>query len=1632
MSGKSNRTQALVDAIVAVVPPAGAPALPANVELDLAERAATLYDDKLGDLDAARPYLERMLTLQPANERAFQRLKQILTTREQWEPLGALDEQVVAATEDPPRRAELLAEVALVAEDITGDRTKAIAYYERIHEIDPRHEQAIKALNSLYATEEKWDRLAQLLERRLQDAGGEEKVDLEQRLGTLLFEKSSATQRTPSPIWSRCFTHAWGPRSARQLVEKILEVPTLRERAAIVLETVYSIRDDVADLVRVLEIHLEFVTEPDQRRALLARVAELRDERLRDDAGALEAYARLLPLDPDDGRARHRLMDIARRTGAHERAASVFTAAAARASSPIPRAEILMDLAKLYENQLNDVARAEAVYRELLELAPDDAAIALPPCRALERIYAASRDNRRLAEVLRVQVGLEDDAAARRELRGRLGELCETSLDDAAGAIQAWRARLEDEPGDAAALGALDRLYERTESWRELVDVLRARERLADDKAARREFIVRVATTLADKLKDVNEAILAYRTVIDDFGADRASLASLVPLYESAERWQDLADVLEADLGLAESTADKLPILARLGEVRKKRLGDDAGAIEAYRQALVLDAGHAPSRSALEAMLEDAAARREAAVILRPLYEAEGQNESLLKVLDIEAEHAESVPDKLQTIAQAAQVAEGPLGDTALAFRYASRGLKESAAELDLPSWIERAERLAQAAGKFSELVELLRSVVGEILDGDVQLDVTLRIAELARTRLSDPALAKEFYAKALDLRGDDRRALVALESLYEETAEQTSLLEIVKRRVDASADDAERMQLLFKQARLSDEKLGDARAAIAVYEQILDAGLEHEAVTALERLYANAERWEDLVSLYERQIAAPDAPSARQAELHHALGDVLDARLGETERAFDEYAAALAIDPKHAATVASLEALLGRRDHAGRAAEMLEPVYVARLDWRRVMATLEARLEASQDPDDRRQLLRRLSTMHEEQAENYVAALETTAKLLTEDATDETTWAELERLARVANAEGRLAEIYAVELEKIASDEPATARLAMRTGELFEAQNNIDRALQFYRRAYAFDPAGSVATFVAIDRLMRQAGRAKDRVQLYREALDFGSAPEERLTTLHTIALLEESELRDDASAIETYRAALDVEESDPHALEALSRLFARTERWRDLADLTRRRAEQSALPEDEARFRMELAKLLLDKLSDAHAAIDELQTVVGLVPPGGKGPGADAVRALEEVMQVTEHKARVVDILRPIYEQADDWRQMVAVNEERLGRASDGGERIAILRETARLWEERGRNNAKAFDAMRLAWTLDPEDGETREQLDRLAGLTKRWDDLADAYEQAILKTDGLTKHELLSALARLHDSKRDDLRKALDAWDRLFALDPAEIQPLEEMDALATLLSDWTILVRVLTRKADLLPDDESRATTWRRLGEARRDMLDDVAGAIAAYERALELEPESSDTLDRLVALHEEKGDAARLVDLYRRRVELAGPEDDALKFDLLVKAARLFETDLSDRREAIECLSGALAVRPGNEDVLRALDALYTQERLWPDLLDNLKLQASGQHRQHRPAHAEEENRCAPRRGTAGPAVRPRSVPRRSWRRLRRRSSGRDTQASARPTTICVPKPRMPSSPCSDRQAATASWRTSSS
>jgi tetratricopeptide (TPR) repeat protein len=1206
----------------------------AALESELSERAARLHEDKLGDPIGATPYLERVLAISPSNEAAFQRLKDILTAAERWSELEALYDRASRATDDLTRRVDMLVEVALICEEIIEDAAKATAYYERILEIDPVHDAAIRALDRLYLKQGKSPELSALLERRLETAVGDEAFELKLRLAKLqleLHQPDKAMGHVEDVLRERV-----GDYEARELAERMLAIGELRPRAARALEIVYEARDEVRDLVRVLAIRIESLTTPevaDERRDLLRRIALLRDDRLHDDQGALDALAELVPMDPLDIEARSRLLEIGKRVSAHERVADVLAKASDKADTATVKGEILSAVARIYEELLADPTRAEATYRRILKLDESDAELVLPAAKALERIYIGSGESTKLAEMLRLQVQHEQDGATRRELFGRLGTLSQSVLNDEAGAIAAWRSRVEENPDDAEALAALDRLYESAGRFRDLVSVLQRRREGSSDGELRRSLMTREAETLWKQLDSVPEAIDAYQALLSEFGPSREAFSALEALFAAAKRWEELADTYERHLELCDTDDERLEILAKLGDIKREHLADDAGAIEVYRRALGLRTTHAASRSALGKLLEaaDNATRREAALILKPIFEAEGDNEQLVKTQLIEVDTSDDPMEKLAGLEAAMRVAEGPLGDPQRAFGLAERAVRSAAGHTDMVPWFTHLERLASATSRQAEYVKLLCDVVPEIFDGDVQLLVTLKIADLARHQLADRELARTYYKKALELRGEDKQALTALESLYEEGGDARNLLEILERRTEVAEHDEERKSLLFRRAKLLSEALNERRRAIEVYESILDITLEKDALTALEALYTAESMWVELVGLYERQL---DAKLGEPAALHVAIARVASRHQNNIGRAFDELESALSAERQHEGAIAELERLVNDAPdpvERARAAALLEPVYLLRADFGKVMNTIRARLEASGDPDERRELLTRLAKLYEEQKEDYRAALDTVARLLSEDPSDSGTIAELERLAKVASAERRLAEIYAGELKKIDSDDESSVKLARRTGELFRELNEGDEALVFFRRALAFEPE-SKSLFAAVDQLLEKAGRADERVELYRQGLEHRFEPTERLALLHTMAGLQRGSLNKPDDAIETYRQALEVQDDDAVSLDALTELYRARARWEDLAELYLRRADSAATPEQAAQYRLALARLHQEQ-QQVERAIDQLQEIVTALPRQ-----QEAISALEQLRKLPDHTERVVVILSGI----------------------------------------------------------------------------------------------------------------------------------------------------------------------------------------------------------------------------------------------------------------------------------------------------------------------------------------------------------------------------------------------------------
>jgi golgin subfamily B member 1 len=1520
--------------------------IPKSLELSLCERAARVNEERLGDPIGATPYLERILKLDPENDRAFNRLKDILTAAERWGELEDMYNRAISLTSNQPRRIEMLIEVALISEEILEDGSKSIEYYEKILELEPNHLTSLEALDRLYSRHDRFEQLATLLARRLEVASPDESPVLKRRLAQLLLERLHRPDQAVGLV-QNLLAENYNDRDARLLAERLLEIGSLRAQAASSLEHVYEARDEIRDLVRVLSIQLECIgqvasgEELAQRKDMLRRIAHLRDTRLHDDHGAFEAYAELVPLEPADGEVRHRLLDIGKRLSSLPRAAEAMSAAARAADSNAVRAEILMQVANVQEHGLNDVAAAEKSYREIVDLDPNDASIALPASQQLERIYVSSNQPSQLVGVLRIQEKLEDSEDRRRRLRLRLGELCRDVLGDIPGAIKSYRSCVLDKADDEVALEALDGLYERTEAWTELAAVLEQRQTLATSESERRALGVRRAHLVSDRLNDLDMAVNVWRRLMEELGPDRQSLSALEGLHERQKAWPELADTLESHLEVADQGTEQLELLAKLGDVRRVHLSNATAALDAFRRALSIDSKHEATRAALESMLDetDLPARKEAAIVLYPVLEAERDARRLVRVLDILIDTTDDPVDRLTWLEKAAKVAELELNDAGRAFGYVVRGTREAVGHSDLGDWLSHLRKLAAAANQEAAQVKLLREIVGDIFDGETQLAVMLEAASMAQNALNDSNLAREYYEKALEQQPDNRQALIALEGIHEQAGNIRSLLDITARRVESAVNDEERKQLLFRQAKLLSESLGESAQAIEVYERIVETDADPEAVQALEALYRGTQRWDALVALLQRRT---ELPGADVVAIHVATAVVWAENVGDMARALDELELALRGKRPEAAAVAALEKILtGAKDveSRARAATLLEPVYLMHSDFRRVIGTLKARLDATSDPIERKELLARLAKIYEEQTEEYQEALETTALLFQEDPSDELTQNELERLTKVSASQSRLAEIYATVLERIAIDDVVSARLARRAADLYLAEDASERALTFYTRALAYDPEDS-SLFMEVDALLQRLSKHSERVGLYRRSLEYHHDVGARVEALHVIADLQRGPLSDIPSAIETLREALELDDSHSQTLEALAVLYRQQGLFQDLAQLLSRRADNAVYPSDATRHRLALARLYMAELKEPERALEQLEEIVRYEPRQ-----QDAIEMLELLRLNSTLRARVVEVLRPLYESADEWQKLIRLNEDRFELADGVADKVSVLRETATLYELRGHDLERARQAYSFAMESDPEDSSIRAEFERLTLATNQWEELRATYEKLLqTRPELLCKRDIMALLAQTCDQRLDDPRRALALYWMLYELEPGDLTIIEQLERLATLLSDWETLVKALIEKTELLGSDEERASCWRQIGEGRRDMLEDRGGAIVAYERALEFDPDSAFTVDSLIELLETTNGYDRMVELLVRRMELCDDSAVDEKFELLVRAGDVTTQSIQDPVRATDLYVRALSLRPTEMPLLVKLENLYAQQRQWPELLENLRSQ----------------------------------------------------------------------------------------
>jgi tetratricopeptide (TPR) repeat protein len=586
-------------------------------------------------------------------------------------------------------------------------------------------------------------------------------------------------------------------RAERALTEALQLDPEPLEAHA---QRVALIRDQgrTADLVSGLRAWSDVEPSPDQRIALLREAAELARDELSHPELAADCYQELISIDRSDIPALQALCDLRRGqsrwnevVGLLERQLEVVDDA--------DRTGVAQAVGQVYRDHLNDPRAAIRAYERALELDENDPVT----MNALEALY---QDNDRLEALRallerRAQSAPDEDRAA---VQLRLAQLYEHSFRDQTAAIDMFRQVLSTDPDNEVARTELDRLFEATQAWDDLVALLLSKVGDATDQE-QRGLLERIAEVHDAQRGDSEAAIQIYERIGSDLGPDERSLRALAALYERKGSWTKVADTLERLSGRLEGPA-AIELSHRVADLWEREVGD----IEQTGRAI---------RSAYERFPNDAVTRER----LKAHYLAGGDYHALAEVLDAELQSAASDGERLALLRTISDVYRDQLDDPATAASYLERAVELDSE--DRGALVPLCD-LYIAAGRQQDAVPILRRI----------------IESFGRQRSKELAMHHHRLGQALAAMGDSAGALVEYDAAFKIDLTSVAILRDLGKLTHASGD-LDRAQKSFRALLLQKLEPDSGIQKADVYYYLGDIASKQDdgrkAITMLERALA-------------------------------------------------------------------------------------------------------------------------------------------------------------------------------------------------------------------------------------------------------------------------------------------------------------------------------------------------------------------------------------------------------------------------------------------------------------------------------------------------------------------------------------------------------------------------------------------------------------------------------------------------------------------------------------------------------------------------------------------------------------------------------------------------------------------------
>lgn len=1448
----------------------------------------------MGEKPLALEWRLRAFREEPENDGAREELERLAVETSSFEELAAAYEEQLGRGVSDALALVLWRRLATLYGDRLAQVEPAIRAWEEVAKREPENPQPLESLARLYRQTRAFAELAEVMKRQIAlEPNARKQVSYLFELGRLAEEGLSDRAMAASAY------------------VQILEREPAEANALKFLERILSQSERWPELAALIEREIELAEQrgaQEEAFDLRVRLGRLKLSRLSDPKGALDAFVEVLRMRAGHLGAVAALEEIARsdsplrseaaaalepvfaRAGDYLRLVQMLEARASVEPVPKDRVALLRRIAEVYAGEMKNPEMAFVAATRALREVPDEASMEL--CLKLFEPAEAAED---LVALLDEIAAKAVDDGARTLLYRTLARL-QLRQRALPAAVESWNKVLELQPADEEALDSMARLYAQLGRARELLDILQRQLAATDEPSRRALFLLQIGTLQDEHLKDSQGALATLRRLLELRPDDPAALERMDLLTQKLQRWPELADVLARRIKL-EGEGASPDLKFRLAGVRESRLMDKQGAIQLYAEILGARPDHADTLARLSAIVQREPQSQVAVNALLQALRLAQDWPKLTEVIELRAGAAPDFGERKALLLELAEIRKAQ-GEPELEYLALFRAFKEDPNDGALRARLESA---AQAAEMHEEIAHAYEEQLPRIAAAEDAAEVCVRLTALFEEELGNLERAVLYAEKARDL--DPKlagRVLPVLERLYTQLGKPEERAGILEALAERAQDSKEKVELLFRLGQIAQEQLGNSNRAIETYERLLELEKNHLPTAAhLEQLYEAAGNNDKLYAVLRLQRES--ATGAERERILSKMAHVSSEGLSDVGQSIDLYRELLAKNPRNDRAFASLEELLERDQRF----EELKDLLVGR-----VRQAIEPR-ELARANDKLGRVLHLKLGQPEEAVAHFKAALER----------DPRHKPALESLRALYEELGRKEDLIAVlrRLLALQEDSEGVKAVRIRLAELLGEMGRREEALDACRRALEIEPH-RIGDLNRVYQIFAALKAHPDAVRALELRAEVELACEERdsaVATLFEISELWRGPARKPENAGAPLLKILELDPANRTAYEKARDLFGELSDWRAQADLFERYLPQVVTDEEKIALLRSLAQIREQKLGQKDSAFLAICRALQL------DPSDDGLR--EEVERLADA--------------AGSHEELAAVYEQVAEELPRGPLAESIYLALARVQDLKLDDAAGAEASLRNVLETNPNHAVALESLAQMFARRGRDQDYIITLEHKVEATGSVEERKrLLHEIARVYEERLSDPGEAAGALIRALDLEPSA-ETFDLLIAFFKRQGAWVDVAHTLARSRDLASTPEERARVQVEIAQVYERELEQDDPAAAAYQEALELDPNNPDALEALERLYTKLDRPAELLSIYDRQLELSS--DYRERVSVLFKSAAIWEDKFQNLANADACIEGVLAIDPQNLQAIKSLERLRRAEGRWEDLVSVL-------------------------------------------------------------------------------------------